>query len=85
MGTRMREYPPKPKISIRASAPNQIWHLDTSIIRLKDQSRVFIQTIINNYSHYVLAWAVTADYGGIRTRELLLKALLKAKEYSIAS
>jgi putative transposase len=78
--TRMREYPPKPKIGIRASTPNLIWHLDTSIIRLKDQSRVFIQSIIDNYSRYVLAWAVTADYGGIRTRELLLKALLKAKE-----
>jgi hypothetical protein len=30
--TRNREYPPKPKVEIRASAPNQIWHLDTLLI-----------------------------------------------------
>lgn len=30
---RVRVYPPKPKVGIRACKPNAIWHVDTSILR----------------------------------------------------
>ena len=29
-------HPPKPTVGIRASQPNQIWHVDTSVIKLLD-------------------------------------------------
>ena len=35
---RQRVHPAKPKIGIRASRPNEIWHIDTTVIRLLDQA-----------------------------------------------
>lgn len=71
----VRIYPPKPKIGIRASEPNQIWHVDVSVFRIVNGARVYIQAIIDNASRYVLAWQVTQDYGGARTKDLIEKAL----------
>ena len=76
---RIRIYPPKPKVGIRASAPGQIWYLDLTVLRLQDGSRAFVQCIIDNCSRYVLAWKVSKDYGGVRTKELLQTSLAKAK------
>ena len=45
-----RIYPVKPKIGIRASAPNKLWHIDASIIKLQDGTKCFIQAIIDNHS-----------------------------------
>jgi putative transposase len=81
---RHRVYPDSPKIGIRASKPFEIWHLDLSVIRLRDGSKAFIQAVIDNYSRYVLAWNVSGDYGGIRTRELLVAAIKKAKNMDCA-
>ncbi|MEI8027691.1 MAG: DDE-type integrase/transposase/recombinase, partial [Pseudomonadota bacterium] len=76
---RIRIYPPKPKFGIRASASGQIWHLDQTILRLGDGSKAFVQCIIDNYSREVLAWKVSKDYGGAKTKELIEKALVKAR------
>jgi transposase InsO family protein len=80
---RIRIYPPKPRIGIRASAPGQIWHLDQTILRLGDGTKAFVQCIIDNYSRYVLAWKVSKDYGGARTKELIEKALAKARSLGL--
>ena len=80
---RVRIYPPKPKTGIRASAPGQIWHIDITILRLQDGSRAFVQAVIDNFSRYVLAWQVSKDYGGLRTKDLLLTALAKAHELGL--
>jgi transposase InsO family protein len=79
----IRVYPPKPKLGIRASAPGQIWHLDMSIIRLQNGTKVYIQAVIDNYSRYVLSWKVSLDYGGIRTKELIEKAIEKAQSLGL--
>jgi putative transposase len=74
-----RVYPAKPKIGIRASAPNRIWHLDLTVIKLVDGTRGFIQCVIDNYSRYVVAHSVSLTYGGRQTKELLESALIHAK------
>ena len=76
-------YPAKPKIGVRASAPGQIWHIDVSILRLQDGSRAFVQAVIDNFSRYVLAWQVSKDCGGLRSKDLILKALAKAQELGL--
>ena len=73
-----RVHPAKPRFGIRASAPFQIWHLDLTVIRLIDGSRVFVQAVIDNFSRYVLAARTTATYGGSSTKTLLLEAIGKA-------
>ena len=37
---RLRVHPAKPKVGIRASRANEIWHVDTTLIKLLDDSRV---------------------------------------------
>jgi transposase InsO family protein len=76
---RVRIYPLRPRVGIRASKALQIWHLDLTIFRLQDGSRAFLQAILDNFSRYTLAWKVSRDYGGLRTKELLLEAIHKAK------
>jgi len=77
---RKRVYPPKRRIGVRTLRPFDILHLDLSIIRLNDNSKVYIQAILDNFSRYVLAWSVDLEYGGINTKNLILRALVRAKE-----
>ena len=76
-----RIYPPKPKVGVRASAPNQIWHLDQTLIRLENGTRIYLQAIIDNLSRLVLAWSAATDYGALRTRSLLERAVTFASDF----
>jgi transposase-like protein len=67
----IRVYPDKPKIGIRAAAPSQIWHLDQSLLRLKNGTKVLIRAVVDNFSRCVLAWQVTDSYGGKLTKTLI--------------
>lgn len=67
------------KKGIRATFPNQIWHLDTTILKLEDRTRVYLQAIIDNYSRYIVAWKVTLRNRGDEIKELIEGALMNAK------
>ena len=78
---RQRIHPAKPKIGIRASRPNDIWHIDTTLIRLLDGSRAYLQAVIDNFSRRILAWKVTPSFDPLATAEILLAAA-KGLEHS---
>ena len=71
---RRRIHPCKPKVGIRASVPNEIWHVDTTLIRLLDGTRAYLHAVIDNFSRRILAWKVSATFDPCITAELLLKA-----------
>ncbi len=71
---RRRIHPSKPKIGIRASVPNEIWHVDTTLIRLLDGTRAYLHAVIDNFSRRILAWKVSATFDPSTTAELLLSA-----------
>ena len=71
---RQRVHPSKPKIGIRASRPNEIWHIDTTLIRLLDGSRAYLHAVIDNFSRRILAWKVTSSFDASATAEILLTA-----------
>ncbi len=71
---RLRVHPSKPKDGIRSSAPNEIWHVDTTLIRLLDGKRAYLHAIIDNYSRRILAWKVSSTFDPSITAELLLNA-----------
>ena len=71
---RQRVHPPKPKVGVRANRPNEIWHLDTTVIRLLDGTRAFVHAVIDNYSRKILAWAVAARLDPTSTCQVLLAA-----------
>jgi transposase InsO family protein len=71
---RQRIHPAKPKIGIRASRPNEIWHIDTTLIRLLDGSRADLHAVIDNFSRRILAWKVTPTFDASATAEILIAA-----------
>jgi transposase-like protein len=71
---RQRVHPAKPKVGIRAARPNEIWHVDTTIIRLLDGSKAYLHAVIDNFSRRVLAWRVHESFIPAVTSELLVEA-----------
>jgi len=71
-------HPRKNKEGVRANAPNKIWHIDVSQIKLIDNTKCYIQAVIDNCSRYILAWHVSTSIGGIQTKKLLKTALKNA-------
>ena len=81
---RKRIYPAKPKIGIRAARPDKLWHIDQTIVKIKNGTRVYIQSIVDNMSRMVLATKSTLDCGRIRTKELLIKAAQNARSLGLS-
>ncbi len=76
-----RVHPESPRIGIRASRVGEILHVDVTIIKLLDGTKVFVQAVMDNFSRKILSWRVSAALEPWRTGELLKQAaaeLLKA-------
>ena len=71
---RCRVHPAKPKLGIRASDPNEIWHIDTSAVRLLDGARAYLYAVIDNFSRKILAWRVSERFDPANTLAVLLEA-----------
>ncbi len=73
---RQRIHPAKPKLGIRAAAPNVIWHIDTSIIRLLDGTKLYLHGLIDNFSRRILNWNLKEKFEPkITTCDLLREAV----------
>ena len=72
--TRQRVHPAKPKVGIRAMKSNEIWHIDTSVVRLLDGSKAYLHAVIDNYSRRILSWKVSSTFNPVATAEILLTA-----------
>src|SRR5262245_12139107 len=55
---RLRVHPAKPKIGLRTTRANEMWHIDTTVIRLLDGSRAYLHAVLDNFSRRILAWRV---------------------------
>ena len=59
---RRRLHPNSPKVGVRASKPDQVWHIDTSCVRLVDGTKVWLHAVIDNFSRKILAWCVAERF-----------------------
>jgi len=71
---RKRVDPPKPTIGVRAAAPNEIWHVDVTVLKLIDGTKAYLHAIIDNYSRKILAWTVSARLAPTANCHLLFAA-----------
>jgi len=71
---RTRLYPVKAKIGVRATRPNEYWHVDVTVIRLITGVRVYLHAVIDNFSRRILAWRLAERLDPTATCELLLEA-----------
>jgi putative transposase len=71
---RLRIHPAKPKVGLRTSGPDEIWHIDTTVIRLLDGTRAYLHAVIDNFSRRILAWHVADTFVPGNTVAVLLEA-----------
>lgn len=71
---RRRLYPEKPQVGIRATAPNQYWHLDVTVIKLLDGTKVYLHGVIDNFSRRILAWELATSLAPGGTCNVLQEA-----------
>jgi transposase InsO family protein len=71
---RRRVHPAKPKIGIHASTPNEIWHIDTTVIRLLDGTRAYLHAVLDNVSRRILAWRASDRLDPANTVSVLVEA-----------
>ena len=71
---RLRVHPAKPTVGIRASCPNEIWHIDVSVLKLLDGTKAYIHAVIDNFSRKILAWTIDARLDPTATCQVLVEA-----------
>ena len=71
---RRRLHPPKPKLGIRSIKPDEVWHVDTSIVRLLDGGRAYLYAVIDNFSRRILAWRAAEQFDPSHTVAILAEA-----------
>jgi putative transposase len=71
---RTRVYPAKPEVGLRATMPNQYWHVDTTVIRLLDGTKLFLHAVLDNFSRRILAWHLAEKLNPLTTCKILADA-----------
>ena len=64
---------------VRASRPNEIWHMDITQFKTKSGEVVYLQAIIDNYSRYIVDWEVSDTKTAQESLDLLKRAKRKVK------
>jgi hypothetical protein len=70
---RLRVHPAKPEVGIRTRA-DELWHIDTTVIRLLDGTRTNLHAVIDNCSRRILAWRVADTFAPVNSLAVLLDA-----------
>jgi transposase InsO family protein len=68
---RTRHYPARPKVGVRATQPNEWWHIDLTVLRTTSGARVFLHAVIDNFSRKILSWEVAARVAGSTTTQVV--------------
>src|SRR5512145_762908 len=71
---RTRIHPAKPTVGIRAIQPNEIWHLDVTVIRVLNGTKLYLHGVVDNFSRRLLAWKLEERLSPTTTCEVLAEA-----------
>jgi transposase InsO family protein len=71
---RTRVHPKPPRVGIRASAPNEIWHLDVTVTPLLDGTKAYLHAVIDNFCWKILGWKIAAKEEPQGTVDILVQA-----------
>jgi putative transposase len=71
---RLRVHPAKPKVGLRTTRANEVWHIDTTVIRLLDGTRAYLHAVIDNFSRRILAWRVVETFAPVNSGAVLVEA-----------
>ena len=68
---RTQVHPRRPREGVRASEPDELWHIDTTVIRLLDGTKVYLHAVLDSFSRRILAWRVTEGFEVATTMAIL--------------
>lgn len=68
---RLRLHPAKPKVGVTTT---ELWHIDVSIIKLLDGTKLHLHGVIDNFSRRLLAWELATKLDPTMTCRVLLEA-----------
>jgi transposase InsO family protein len=71
---RLRVHPAKPTVGLRTTRADEMWHIDTTVIRLLDGTRGYLHAVIDNFSRRILAWRVADTFAPVNRVAVLLEA-----------
>jgi putative transposase len=71
---RLRVHPAKPKVGLRTTRPDEMWHIDTTVIRLLDGTRAYLHAVIDNFPRRILAWRVADTFAPVNSVAVLVDA-----------
>jgi putative transposase len=76
----------KKRKGIRASAPNELWHVDITEIIIRNNQKYYLQIIVDNYSRAIISWKISDFKDAILSLKTLLRAFRQGfKPQSIMS
>ena len=61
-------------MGIRANKPNEIWHLDVTVIRVLDGTKLYLHGVVDNFSRRLLAWKLEEKLSPTTTCMVLAEA-----------
>lgn len=70
----LRIHPHSPVEGVRAARPNELWHIDVTVLRLRDGTRAYLSAVIDNFSRRILAWRLSERISANHTVAVLLHA-----------
>ena len=71
---RLRVHPAKPKVGLRTTRADEMWHIDTTVIRLLDGTHAYLHAVIDNFSRRILAWRVAETFAPVNSVAVLVEA-----------
>jgi putative transposase len=60
-------------VGVRATKPNEIWHVGTTLIQLVGGAKVYVHAVIDYYSRRILACQANVTYDTSTTTKLLIE------------
>jgi hypothetical protein len=71
---RLRVHPAKPHVGLRTTRADEMWHIDTTVIRLLDGTRAYLHAVIDNFSRRILAWRIAETFAPVNSVAVLVEA-----------
>ena len=71
---RLRVHPAKPKVGLRTTRADEMWHIDTTVIRLLNGTCAYLHAVIDNVSRRILAWRVADTFAPVNSVAVLVEA-----------
>jgi transposase InsO family protein len=61
-------------VGLRTTGADEMWHIDTTVIRLRDGTRAYLHPVIDNFCRRILAWRVADTFAPLNSVAVLLEA-----------